>query len=241
MHVRGSELRETATRDKHIQHRANVTDFHIVPKSGMILPIMGTIVRDESLGLAGALFSPVQRRVLGLLFGQPGRRFQSAELIRLADSGTGAVHRQLRKLEAAGWVVTTHVGNQKHYQANRDCPAFEELRSLVAKTVGLVEPIRRSLEPIASRIRAAFVYGSIAKGTDTAESDIDLLVISDDVAYTDVFSAIHEAETELGRTINPSVLTESDWSVRRRQDDSFAARIAVQERLFVIGAEDDIS
>jgi len=207
----------------------------------MIILVMGTNTGTESLGLAGALFTPVQQRVLGLLFGQPGRRFQSAELIRLADSGTGAVHRQLQKLEAAGWVVTTRVGNQKHYQANRDCPAFEELRSLVAKTVGLVEPIRRALESVASHIRAAFVYGSVAKGTDTAESDIDLLVIADDLAYTDVFSALQEAESELGRTINPNVLTESDWSARRRQEDSFAARIAEQERLFVIGTEDDIT
>ncbi len=207
----------------------------------MIIPVMGTTRPKGSPGLAGALFSPVQQRVLGLLFGQPGRRFQSAELIRLADSGTGAVHRQLQKLEAAGWVTATRVGNQKHYQANPDCPGFEELRGLVAKTVGLVEPIRCALRPLAQQIRAAFVYGSIAKGTDTAESDIDLLVIADDVAYPEVYAALQEAEAELGRSINPNVLSVRDWEARRKQENSFAARIAMQERLFVIGAEDDIS
>jgi len=207
----------------------------------MIVPVMGTKNSKDSPGLAGALFSLVQQRVLGLLFGQPGRRFQSAELIRLAESGTGAVHRQLQRLEAAGWITATRIGNQKHYQANTNCPAFEELRSLVAKTVGLVEPLRRALDPLMARIQAAFVYGSIAKGSDTADSDIDLLVIADDVEYPEVYAALQTAETELGRSINPNVFTVRDWRARREQEDSFAVRISAQPRLFVIGVEDDIS
>jgi len=207
----------------------------------MIVPVMGTKDGTDSPGLAGALFSPVQRRVLGLLFGQPGRRFQSAELIRLAESGTGAVHRQLRRLEAAGWVKVTHVGNQKHYQANADCPAFAELQGLIAKTVGLAEPLRRALDPLTSKVLVAFVYGSIAKGSDTAGSDIDLLVVADDVGYPEVFSALQPVESKLGRSINPNVMTTRDWQERHRQEDSFIARIAAQPRLFVIGTEDDIS
>jgi predicted nucleotidyltransferase len=207
----------------------------------MIVPDMGTKDEADSPGLAGALFSPVQQRVLGLLFGQPGRRFQSAELIRLAKSGTGAVHRQLRRLEAAGWVTATRLGNQKHYQANADCPAYAELQGLIAKTVGLVEPLRRALHPLASQIVAAFVYGSIAKGSDTAGSDIDLLVVADDVEYPEVFSALQPVESRLGRSINPNVMTSRDWQERRQQRDSFVARIAAQPRLFVIGTEDDIT
>ena len=207
----------------------------------MIVPVMGTKNDKDSPGLAGALFSPVQQRVLGLLFGQPGRRLQSAELIRLAESGTGAVHRQLQRLEAAGWITATRVGNQKHYQANADCPAFVKLRSLIAKTVGLVEPLRRALDPLMARIQAAFVYGSIAKGSDTAESDIDLLVIADDVEYPEVYAALQTVEAELGRSINPNVFTVRDWRAQREQENSFAARISAQPRLFVIGAEDDIS
>jgi len=214
--------------------------FSNIPKSGRIVPVMGTKSDVTSAGLAGALFSPVQQRVLGLLFGQPGRRFQSAEIIRLAGSGTGAVHRQLTRLEAAGWVTTTRIGNQKHYQANADCPAFEELRSLIAKTIGLVEPLRRALEPLLSDIQVAFVYGSIAKGRDTATSDIDLLVIGDTVAYPEVFAAIQRAEAELGRSINPNVFTTQDWRARSGREDSFAARISAQPRLFVIGSDDDI-
>jgi hypothetical protein len=163
----------------------------------MIIPEMGRPKVQESPGLAGALFTPVQQRVLGLLFGQPQRRFQSAELIRLARGGTGAVHRQLARLETSGWVTVTRIGNQKHYQANAESPAFEELRGLIAKTVGLVEPLWRALEPLAGQIHAAFVYGSVAKGTDRATSDIDLLVVSDRLGHPDLFTALQAAEREL--------------------------------------------
>ena len=202
---------------------------------------MGTISGKHSPGLAGALFSPVQQRVLGLLFGQSGRRFQSAELIRLAESGTGAVHRQLQRLESAGWITATRVGNQKYYQANAQCPAFEELRSLIAKTVGLVEPLRRALAQLANRIVVAFIFGSIAKGTDVANSDIDLMVVADDVEYPEIYNALRAAELELGRTINPTVFATDDWRSRRTQSDSFVARVASQPRLLVIGVEDDIA
>ena len=207
----------------------------------MIIPILGTMAETTSPGLAGALFSPVQQRVLGLLFGQPKRRIQSAELIRIAKSGTGAVHRQLQRPEAAGWITATRFGNPKHYQANADCPAFEDLRRLIAKTVGLVEPVRRALSPLAAGIRAAFIYGSIAKGRATAGIDIDLLLVVDDTTYPEVFAALQAAETELGRSISPNVFAVSDWRTRREQEDTFAARISAQPRLFVIGAEDDVS
>jgi len=205
----------------------------------MIIPVMGTI--RSSSGLAGALFSPVQQRVLGLLFGQPGRRFQSAELIRLVESGTGAVHRQLSRLETAGWVKTFRVGNQKHYQANETCPAFDELRGLIAKTVGLVEPIRRALGPLAGTIDAAFVYGSVAKGTDSAASDIDLLVVSNEVGHAELFNALQSVESELGRPVNPNIMTPQEWREKQQVADSFAARIAAEARLFVIGGESDLS
>src|SRR3954470_18994865 len=100
--------------------------------------------------IASALFTPVQQRVLGILFGQPERRFQSAELIRLAGSGTGAVHRQLQRLEKAGLVTASRDGNQKYYAARKDAPIFAELHGLVVKTVGIVEPLRAALASIAN-------------------------------------------------------------------------------------------
>lgn len=200
---------------------------------------MGTN-RQSTDGLADALFTPVQQRVLGLLFGQPERRFQSAELIRLAASGTGAVHRLLSRLEATGLVTATRVGNQKHYQANTASPVFAELHGLVVKTVGVVEPLRTALAPLARRIRAAFVYGSFAKGGERAGSDVDLLVVSDKLTYADVYEAIQPAELQLARAINPTVLSVSDWRSRRAKKGSFVTKVMAQPRLFVIGTEDDL-
>lgn len=207
----------------------------------MIIPNMGTKRAPAPAGLAGALFSPVQQRVLGLLFGQPRRRFQSGELIRLAGSGTGAAHRVLTRLADAGLVTVTRTGNQKHYQANRSSPVFHELHRLIVKTVGLVEPLREALKPNAAGIHAAFVYGSVAKGTDKAGSDIDLMVISDDLTYPDLFNALKRAEAALARTVNPNVMTRKEWRAKRAKKDAFAARIAAGPRLFLLGSDDDLS
>lgn len=211
-----------------------------VPKSGMIIPEMGRKLSRPRTGLAGALFTPVQQRVLGLLFGQPDRRFQSAELIRLARGGVGAVHRQLARLTAGDLVTVTRMGNQKHYQARRDSPVFEELHKLIVKTVGVAEPLRQALGRRAGAIHAAFVYGSVAKGTERARSDIDLMVVSDSLGYSDLFESLQSAEAVLGRAINPTVVTVAQWRAKRARAGSFAARVAAQPRVFVLGSDDDL-
>lgn len=205
---------------------------------GMILPDMGT--RAKRAGLADALFTSVQQRVLGLLYGQPDRRFQSGELIRLAKSGTGAVHRQVGRLADVGLVTVTNVGNQKHYQANRESPVFRELHGVIVKTVGLTEPLRQALKGKVPAIRAAFVYGSVAKGSDKARSDIDLMVISDSLRYADLFEALQKAEATLARTVNPTVLKYAEWRAKRSRKDSFATRIASQPKLFIVGSNNDL-
>jgi predicted nucleotidyltransferase len=206
----------------------------------MIIPEMGKARTAEPTGIADALFTPVQQRVLGLLFGQPERRFQSAELIRLAHGGTGAVHRQLTRLEASGLVTVTRSGNQKHYQARGDSPVFPDLHGLVVKTVGLVEPIREALGRLAPRIRAAFAFGSFAKRTERASSDVDLLVLSDTLTYADLFEALQVAEAVLSRSVNPTVFTLAEWRARLGEADSFASRVASQPRILVFGTEDDL-
>lgn len=211
----------------------------IVPKLGMFIPKMGRLPAPPS-GLAGALFTPVQQRVLGLLFGQPDRNFQSAELIRLAHSGTGAVYRQLERLAAVGLIAVSRAGNQKYYQASQDSPVFKELHGLIVKTVGVTEPLRRALAKQARGIRAAFVYGSIAKGTERSKSDIDLMVISDRVSYPTVYEALQPAESLLGRAINPTVMTLSEWREKRSKPDSFVTRISGQPRIYVLGSDDDL-
>lgn len=203
---------------------------------------MGT-TRDRTPGggISGALFTPVQQRVLGLLFGQPDRRFRSAEIIRLADSGTGAVHRQLGRLAKAGLVLVTHEGNQKYYQARKDSPVFGELHGLIAKTVGIVEPLRAALAPLAGQIRAAFVFGSVAQGTDRAGSDVDLFLLSDSLAYPDVYPALQNAERVLARPVNPTLMREEEWQRKHAEKGSFAARVAAGPKVFVIGDEDALT
>jgi predicted nucleotidyltransferase len=207
----------------------------------MIVPEMGKQVRKTSeSAIASALFTPVQRRVLGMLFGDPDQRFQSAELIRLAGSGTGAVHRQLQRLVEAGLVVVTRAGNQKYYKAQKDSSVYPELHGLIVKTVGVVEPLRAALTPFADAIHLAFVFGSVAKAREHGGSDLDLLVVTDSLAYADIYSALETAERALGRTINPTVFTRGEWKRKRSRKDSFAARITSQQRLFVIGSDDAI-
>ena len=152
----------------------------------------------------------------------------------------GAVHRQLSRLAETGLVTVTRSGNQKHYQARRDSPVFEELHSLVVKTVGVAEPLRQALARQAGAIRAAFVYGSVAEGTDGARSDIDLMVISDSLRYSDLFEALQGAEALIGRSVNPTAMTVAQWRAKRARADSFAARVAGPSRVFVLGSDDDL-
>ena len=167
-------------------------------------------------GVADALFSKVQQRVLAVLFGNPRRSFYANELIALARSGTGAVQRELTRLTNSGLVTATRIGNQRHYQANRQSPVFDELRGLVVKTVGLVGPLQAALQPFALQIHAAFIYGSVAKATDTVRSDIDLMVLADDLSYADIYPALEQIESVLHRPVNPNVMRPAEWRRKRR-------------------------
>ena len=191
-------------------------------------------------GIADALFTKVQQRVLAVLFGNPGRSFYANEVIALAGSGTGAVQRELARLEAAGLVTVTRVGRQKHYQANAAAPVFEELRGLVLKTSGLADVLRNALAPLAAQISAAFVYGSVAKRQDTAKSDIDLMVVSDSLTYADVFGALEPLSAKLGRAINPTVYSRRELARRRKEDNAFVTRVLAQPKVWIIGTEDDL-
>ncbi len=201
---------------------------------------MGIKRARRRTGLADALFTPVQQRVLALLFGQPERRFQSGELIRLVEGGTGAVHRQLARLADAGLVTVTRSGNQKHYQARADSPVFSELHGLVIRTIAVAEPLRQALGPLARDIVAAFVYGSFAAGRDRAASDLDLMVVSDSLRHADLYEALQTAEPALARSVNPTLLAPREWRAKRAVADSFVARVASKPRLFVIGSDDDL-
>ena len=192
-------------------------------------------------GLSDALFAKTQRRVLGVLFGNPNRSYFSNEIVRMAESGIGAVHRELAALEAVGLVTVTRIGNQKHYQANRASPIFEELHGIVVKTFGVADVLREALEPLASTIQAAFIYGSVAKGGDTAASDIDLMVVSEKLRYADVFGTLEPVYARLGRTVNPTVYTPKEMAKRIKEGNAFVTRVLAQPKIMLIGGEHDLA
>lgn len=189
-------------------------------------------------GLADALFTSTQQRVLALLFGQPHRSFFVTELVALAGAGSGAVQRELARLAQSALVTVTKVGNQKHYQANNESPLFDELCSIIQKTVGLQEPILAALAPLTNRIALALIYGSIAKQSDTAVSDIDLLLVSDQLTLEEVYTALAPAEKQLDRSINPTLYTKAEFEQRRQAKSAFLTRVLAGPTIVLIGAVD---
>jgi len=205
---------------------------------------MGTKIRDAGKpqrgGIAGALFSKVQQRVLGILFGDTGRSFYVNEIISKANVGAGAVHRELKRLELAGLVTVKRVGNQKHFQANSRSPVFEEIQGLVLKTCGLADVIGEALSHLSTRITAAFVFGSVARGEDGGSSDIDLMILGDDLSYADLFGALEVASVRLGRPVNPTIYSLGEFSRRKNQGNEFIVRVLEQPKVWIIGGDDDL-
>ena len=205
-----------------------------------ILPAGGKTVRrsDAPTSLADALFTTTQQRVLALLFGQPARSFFASEMIRLTGSGSGAVQRELKRLVSSGLVTVKHIGRQKHFQANPECPVFDELCAMVRKSVAMVEPIQQALSPLAEEIALALIYGSVAKGADTASSDIDLLVVADDLTLEALYAVLAPVEANLARRISPTLYTTTEFDSRRAADNPFLTRVIEGEHLVLIGGED---
>jgi predicted nucleotidyltransferase len=175
--------------------------------------------------IADAIFGATQQRVLGLLFGQPNRSFFATELMSLAESGRGAVQRELQRLERSRLVTVKKVGNQKHYQADPDSPIFNELCSIVRKTIGLREPLRAALAQIEDQLQVAVLYGSTAKGTDTAKSDIDILIVSEKLTLENAINAFTPVEKLLDRRINCTIYTPREFYERRRSKNPFISRM----------------
>lgn len=211
-----------------------------MPKKGINMPNMGTKSNPsrapaQPMGLADALFSGTQQRVLGLLFGQPGRSFFATEIIGLADSGSGAVQRELKRLTACGLVTSMRLGNQRHYQANPASPLFAALHDIVIKTSGLAEPLRSALSPLAGRLLAACVYGSVAAGTDTAASDIDVLLVAEGLTLEEAYAALASAERRLARKISVTLYTPAEFQRRQADGNAFLTKVLAGPLIPLLG------
>ncbi len=193
----------------------------------------------QATTIGDALFTKTQQRVLGLLYGTPDKSFYTNEIMRWADMGRGTVRRELDRLVSAGILTVTPTGNQNHYQAKQENPVYTELLGIVRKTFGMADVIRHALMPLNSRIELAFIYGSIAKGSDASTSDIDLMLVGEDLIYSDVMDVLIPLEESLRRSVNPTVYRPADFTSKLDQNNSFLVRVMEQPKLIIRGALDD--
>jgi predicted nucleotidyltransferase len=187
------------------------------------------------MAIAEALFSDSQSRVFRWLFGQPERSYHLSELRRLTGLGSASLQRELNKLANAGLVHSGRVGNLRTFQANAESPVYGELVALTRKTLGIEPMLQEALEPLAPKLDAAFIYGSVAKGTDTAKSDIDVMLVGKNLLLGKVLELLVPMEAQLGRKINPTLLTPAEFKRRRAERDSFVNRVLAQPTLPLIG------
>jgi len=187
----------------------------------------------EKSSLGDALFTKTQQRVLALLYGKPDQSYYLNEIVRLANVGKGSVIRELNKLTAAGLLTVTQQGNQNHYQANPQTPIFNELKQIVQKSIGVVAVIKSALTPLLPALDQAFIYGSIAKGTENANSDIDVMLVGTELSYSEVMELLDAAEQTLARTINPTLLTPMEMKQRLKTNQSFLTRVMEQPKLWL--------
>ncbi len=187
------------------------------------------------MSITSAIFSDSQSRVFRWLFGQPERSFHLSELRRLTGLGSASLQRELNRLADAGLVRSERVGNLRCLQANPQSPIFGELVALTQKTLGVAPMLGEALRPLLPRLQAAWVYGSVAKQTDTAQSDIDVMLVGENLLLGSILELLVPLESQLGRKINPTCYTPTDFERRRAEPDSFVNRVLAQPILPLIG------
>jgi predicted nucleotidyltransferase len=193
----------------------------------------------ESTALSDVLFGQIRGGVLALLYGQADKSFYVRQIARHVNASVGAVQRELEKLAEVDLIVRTSVGNQVFYQVNQRNPVFTEMRALVSKTVGIFNILRSALEQLAERITIAFVYGSVARREEKAESDIDLMIIGN-IELDDVLARLSDAEATLGRTVNPTVYSVHEFKQKLEAGNHFLTAVVKSDKAFLIGSEDEL-
>lgn len=189
--------------------------------------------------LSSLLFSDYRRRVLGLLLLHPDTTYHVRELARLTGTSAGTLHKELTKLTQGGVLRRQEVGNQVRYSADRDCPVFEELASILRKTSGLVDVLAAALSRVEKNIVMAFVFGSVARGEQQSNSDVDVMLVGS-LGFADAVQVLHPVQATLQREINPVVYSLDEFRRRAASDDSFVREVLAQPKLFVVGNENEL-
>lgn len=190
--------------------------------------------------IADALFSPSLQKILALLFVRVDNAFYLNEIIRLTGLGSASVQRELTRLEKAGLITSQRIGNMRRFRANRDHPVYPELYGMIQKTFGLTGVLQAALAPFLQTVQVAFVYGSVAKATETAASDVDLMLVGDEMSYGTLLSMLSPAQQALGRPINPTMYTPEEFRKRLHEQQHFLMRVLDQPKIFLIGNDDEL-
>ena len=186
--------------------------------------------------LLHALFTRTQFNVIGLLFTQPERQFFVSEIISLAKCGSGSVQRELIKLNDSGLVVSSRLGSLKMYQANPDSPIFEEIKSIFNKSFGINQLIKQSLLKINGEVKLAFIFGSTVSGRDHANSDVDLMIVSDEISLEDVYECLEPIENKISRKISPLIYSSFEYEKKRKTRHSFLDKVLKSPYEVLIGS-----
>ncbi|HEY4761555.1 MAG TPA: hypothetical protein VIH42_13315 [Thermoguttaceae bacterium] len=215
-----------------------LTTLLFVPNYGTIVPDMGTAFIKNSI--ISVLFSKNRCAILALLFGHPDQAFYLRYIARTCGGGIGAIQRELKQLAEAGIIQRMERNRQVYFQANEDCPVFEELKNLIVKTAGVADVLRLSLTPLSDRIRAAFVHGSIASASQKHGSDVDLIIIGH-ISFTEVVKTLAGAQDILDREVNPTVYSVEEFRSKISSRQHFLNSVMKKEKIFLIGDENELA
>jgi len=186
------------------------------------------------------LFGHTRSALLAVLYGHTDESFYLRQLAREMGAGHGALQRELKQLTEMGLVLRTVQGNQILYRANSRSPIFSDLKGLIAKTTGVHNTIRSALATLGAKVEIAFVYGSVARQQERANSDVDLMVLGE-ASFGDVVLALGVAQKELGREINPTVFSVSEFRSKMVAGNHFLTTVASDKKLFVIGTQNELA
>jgi hypothetical protein len=180
-----------------------------------------------------------RRKALALLMLHPERRLHLREIARLTGTQPGTMAKELQRLHVAGLLTRERVGNQVRFGANTVHPLFGEVAALLRKTVGVADVLADALAGIAECVDVAFVFGSVARGEERADSDLDLAVIGR-CDFAAVALALDAAERVIGREINPKVYAAGEWRRGVETGSSFVKRLLFEPKIFVVGTQGEL-
>jgi uncharacterized protein len=204
---------------------------------GKMIPNMGKTVNENTL--CSGLFGKTRQAVLALLYGRSDTSFYTKQILDAVATGRGTVQRELKNLTDTGIIVREVEGRQVYYRANEKCPIFGELKNIVRKTFGVADILKQSLTVASTRVRVAFIFGSVARSTDDQRSDIDVIVVGG-ISFGEVVSLLSDAEDKLGREINPVVYSVAEFNDKVKENHHFISTVLEGDKIFLVGDEDEL-